>query len=91
MVPIEQGPFFAFKCFLSSDGVFGGVYVDDGCRVVNGSEVVPGLYAAGDLTSGNYIKENSHRVEAINDFTWANASGFLAAKSMAADMETGKL
>ena len=91
MIPIEQGPFYAFKCFLGTDGVFGGVFVDDGCRVVNGEDAVPGLYAAGDLTSGNYIKENSHRTEAINDFTWANASGFLAGKSMAADMESGNL
>ena len=91
MIPIEQGPFYAFKCFLGTDGVFGGVFVDDGCRVTNDKAVVPGLYAAGDLTSGNYIKENSHRVEAINDFTWANASGFLAGKSMDADMASGAI
>ena len=91
MIPIKQGPYYAFKCFLCSDGVFGGVFVDDGCRVVKGTEAVPGLYAAGDLTSGNYIKENSHRSEAINDFTWANASGYLAGKSMDEDMTSGAI
>ena len=88
---LKQGPFYAIKGYLCSDGVFGGVFVDDGCRVVNGKTAVPGLYAAGDLTSGNYIKENSHRTEAINDFTWANASGFLAGKSMDADMSSGAI
>lgn len=87
--PIENGPFYAFKCFLSSDGVFGGIFVDEGCRVVDGKTPVTGLYAAGDLTAGNYIKENSHRVEAMNDFSWAHASGFLASKSMDADFEAG--
>lgn len=89
MIPIEEGPFYAIKCFLSSDGVFGGVFIDNGCRVTDGSNVIPGIYAAGDLTSGNYIKENSHRTEMINDFTWAHASGFLAAKSMVKDMAEG--
>ena len=91
LMPVEEGPFFAFKCFLGTDGVFGGIFVDDGCRIVKDEVPVPGLYAAGDLTSGNYIKENSHRVEALNDFTWAFASGYLAATSMDADFETNAI
>ena len=69
------------------DGVFGGIFVDNGCRIVKEETPVSGLYAAGDLTSGNYIKENSHRTEVINDFTWALASGFLASSSMDEDFE----
>lgn len=91
MIPLEQGPYYAFKCFLGTDGVFGGIFVDQGCRIVKDDAPVCGLYAAGDLTSGNYIKENSHRTEVINDFTWALASGFLAASSMDADFEAERI
>lgn len=91
MIPLEQGPYYAFKCFLGTDGVFGGIFVDQGCRIVKNDAPVCGLYAAGDLTSGNYIKENSHRTEVINDFTWALASGFLAASSMDADFEAERI
>lgn len=86
LIPLEKGPYYAFKCFLGTDGVFGGINVDEGCRVVDENGPAPGLYAAGDLISGNYIKEHSHRTEVINDFTWANASGFLASESILADI-----
>lgn len=83
MFPIEKAPFYAFKCFLGTDGVFGGIFIDDRCRVKNGEKPVKGLFAAGDVTSGNYVNAYERRSEVINDFTWANASGFLAGGSAA--------
>jgi succinate dehydrogenase/fumarate reductase flavoprotein subunit len=81
MFPIEKAPFYAFKCFLGTDGVFGGVFIDDRCRVKGNDGPVPGLFAAGDVTSGNSVNAYERRSEVINDFTWANASGFLAGES----------
>ena len=82
MFPVEQAPFIAIKCYLGSDGAFGGIFIDDCCRVKGRDGVIKGLYATGDVTSGNFIKERCSRIEIINDFTWANASGFLAAEDV---------
>lgn len=85
-VPIRMGT--RAKKLLMEDSRVAGVLAEDAQGEISfHSRAV--LYAAGDLTSGNYIKEHSHRTEVINDFTWANASDFLAGKSMAADMASG--
>ena len=78
MIPIEKAPFIAIKCYLGSDGAFGGIFINENCQVMNDGVVVEGLYAGGDTTSGNYLKEGNKRLEIINDYTWANASGYIA-------------
>lgn len=80
MIPIKKAPFIAIKCYLGSDGAFGGIFINEDCQVLNDGVAVEGLYAGGDNTSGNYLKEGNKRLEMINDYTWANASGFMAAR-----------
>lgn len=82
LFPINQPPYFAFKACLGSDGVFGGLRVDSYCRVLGSNGPVEGLYCGGDAASGIHLKENHRRTEAMADFTWANASGFLAASDI---------
>ncbi len=82
MFPIENPPYYAFKCYLGLDGIFGGIFINDDCQVMGESEPVKGLYSGGDVTSGNFIMQNTKRYEIINDYTWAIASGFLAAKGV---------
>ena len=77
MIPIEKAPFIAVKCYLGSDGAFGGIFINENCQVLNDGAVIEGLYAGGDTTSGNYLKEGNKRLEIINDYTWANASGYI--------------
>lgn len=80
MIPIEKAPFVAIKCYLGSDGAFGGIYINEDCQVLNNGVAIEGLYAGGDNTSGNYLKEGNKRLEMINDYTWANASGFMVGR-----------
>lgn len=79
LFPLQTGPYYAFRTVLCSDGVFGGAFIDSHCRALDGKTPVSGLYCAGDMTSGNYIRQADNRVEIINDFTWAFSSGFLVA------------
>ena len=80
MIPIEKAPFIAIKCYLGSDGAFGGIFINEDCQVLNNGVAIEGLYAGGDNTSGNYLKEGNKRLEMINDYTWANASGFMVGR-----------
>lgn len=84
MSPIANPPYIAIKCYLGSDGAFGGLFINENCQVMNDGVPVEGLYSGGDTTSGNYLKEHNRRLEMINDYTWANASGFIAGRHAAA-------
>jgi hypothetical protein len=49
--------------------------------------VIPGLYAAGDNSSGWALKskeEGDHRLMVTNECNWAIGSGFVAGKEAAA-------
>lgn len=83
MIPIVKAPYIAIKCYLGSDGAFGGLFINENCQVMNDGVPVEGLYTGGDITSGNYLKEHNKRLEMINDYTWANASGFIASRHAA--------
>lgn len=83
MRPIEKAPFFAFKNTLFCDGVFGGLDTDSHMRVIGKDGPVYGLYAAGDIVSGRFVNQGGEKKQTINDYTWAVASGFLAADSIA--------
>ena len=79
LVPIDQGPFFAVKTSLNTDGAFGGVIVDERMRVIsdNGGTVA-GLYAAGDIASGRFINMADVKKQILNDMSFALSSGFIA-------------
>ncbi len=48
---IEQGPFYAVEFFPLTRKSMGGVRIDRSCRVLDRNQkVIPGLYAAGELT-----------------------------------------
>lgn len=48
---IERPPFYAMQLFPLSRKSMGGVAIDTSCRVVDvGGRLIPGLYAAGELT-----------------------------------------
>jgi fumarate reductase flavoprotein subunit len=80
--PIQQAPFFAIRCHMATDGVFGGLDADENVNVLSHGAPVEGLYCAGDTIGNRYINQGGEKLECINDFSWAFASGYLAAKKM---------
>ena len=51
--PIDNGPFYAAARVPTVHHTMGGVRIDSSCRVYNESgEIIPGLYAAGEVTGG---------------------------------------
>lgn len=78
--PLKEGPYFAIRNYLYLDGVFGGLDVSPNMEVLANGKVVPGLYAAGDITCGRYTNDLMHKNEVINDYSWAIAGGYMAAK-----------
>lgn len=81
--PIRTPPFIAVCSMLYSDGAFGGFYINAEMQVTDGCNPVPGLWAAGDNTSGRFLMAQGERHEIINDYSWAVASAFVAADSIA--------
>ena len=49
-------------------------------QVLANGQVVQGLYAAGDITCGRYTNDLMHKTEVINDYSWAIAGGYMAAR-----------
>ncbi len=86
MIPIETAPFFAIQTHIASDGVFGGIDIDPNTRVLSGGKPVPGLYCAGDAVGNRYIAPGGEKLEIINDFAYACASGYQAAVQIEQDL-----
>ena len=87
LVPIENGPFYAIRTFLMSDGAEGGIPIDANCQVKGESGVVKGLYASGDNSSGNIVNlGNDEKTWITNEYSWALCSGMIAADSMIRDL-----
>lgn len=82
--PIEKAPFYAIRSHMATDGVFGGLDADENVNVLSHGKPVEGLYCAGDTIGNRYINQGGEKLECINDFSWAVASGYLAAKKMLA-------
>jgi fumarate reductase flavoprotein subunit len=82
MKPLRTGPYYAIKIHMATDGVFGGLDADEKGRVLSDGTPVSGLYCAGDTIGNRYINQGGEKLECINDFAWAFASGYLAAKSI---------
>lgn len=82
--PIRKAPFVAVRTMLYTDGAFGGFYINADMQVTDGKCPVPGLWAAGDNTSGRFLMAQGERHEIINDYSWAVASAVVAADSISA-------
>lgn len=80
--PIRKAPFFAIRSHMATDGVFGGLDADENGNVLSHGKPVEGLYCAGDTIGNRYINQGGEKLECINDFSWAFASGYLAGKKM---------
>jgi len=53
MTKIEQGPFYAFQFHAITIGSLMGLKVNENCQIINAQgEVVPGVYAVGDMSLG---------------------------------------
>lgn len=84
LIPVVKPPFYAVRCYTHTDGGAGGILINENMEACKkNGDVIDGLYAAGDVTSGNYILNNSSRKKSIiNDLTWAVVSGFMSAENI---------
>ena len=56
MLPIKNGPFYAMQCRKAILGTFGGLNTNITGEVVTADEeVIPGLYAAGEVANGEFF------------------------------------
>ena len=89
--PIENGPFYAIRCYPFCDGAFGGFPITTKMEVQKqDGGVLPGLYAGGDITDSRFIPFThgwDKKTQIMTDLPWAYVSGFLAADSIAAYLE----
>jgi fumarate reductase flavoprotein subunit len=89
LVPLNKSPYYAVKGKLGSDGAFGGVRVNPDMQAYkDGGGLVEGLYVVGDFATGRHIVMGGVKVQAINDCSWAFASGFIAASSASKYLES---
>lgn len=89
MIPFGNGPFYAIKGELATDGAFGGIQIDKDTRAYADpvkKTVVPGLYVPGDFSASRFLNYNGVKVQVINDLAWAVSSGFSAANAAVADL-----
>jgi succinate dehydrogenase/fumarate reductase flavoprotein subunit len=87
--PVAKAPFYAIYGKVATDGAFGGMLINSHMEVFRAdkSGAIPGLYAAGDNSSGWALKskeEGDHRLMVTNECNWAIASGFVAGAQAAA-------
>lgn len=90
LIPFGNGPFYAIRGQLSTDGAFGGIQVDKDTRAYSDpvkKTVVPGLYVPGDFAASRFLNYNGVKVQVINDLAWAISSGFSAGNAAVADLD----
>ncbi|MFV0353390.1 MAG: FAD-dependent oxidoreductase [Oscillospiraceae bacterium] len=57
-IPLTKGPFYAVEYYPSNMGTMGGVKITENAEVVTTSdEVIPGLYAAGEMANRAYYSQ----------------------------------
>ncbi|MGX4694887.1 FAD-dependent oxidoreductase [Streptomyces sp. JNUCC 63] len=77
--PISQGPFVAYPVMAANVFTFGGLKVDASSRVVNkGGRIIPGLYAAGEMT-GLYYSNYTGSTSVLRGATFGKIAGAHAA------------
>lgn len=85
--PIENGPFYAIRCYPFCDGAFGGFPITERMEVLHeNGHTIPGLYAGGDITDSRFIPFThgwDKKTQIMTDLPWAYVSGFLAAENIA--------
>ena len=65
--PIEDGTYYAVKEYDMTRGNYGGILTNDFFQVVNeAAEPVPGLYAVGIISSGDYFGDYYPGREALS-------------------------
>lgn len=85
LVPLREGPYFAVRGTLGTDGAFGGVLVNGEMQAyAKDGGLIEGLYVTGDFASGRFLNLGGAKVQLLNDMSWALASGFLAGTNGAA-------
>ncbi|MFF4833659.1 FAD-dependent oxidoreductase [Streptomyces sp. NPDC001315] len=77
--PIAQGPFIAYPVMAANVFTFGGLKVDASSRVVNkDGRIIPGLYAAGEMT-GLYYSNYTGSTSVLRGATLGKIAGAHAA------------
>ncbi len=82
LLPIDDGTYYAVKEYDMTRGNYGGILTSDSFEVVKADgSVVPGLYAAGLISSGDYFGDYYPGREALSLDAHA---GYIAAKAACA-------
>ncbi|MGW1547261.1 FAD-dependent oxidoreductase [Streptomyces sp. NPDC002346] len=77
--PISQGPFVAYPVMAANVFTFGGLKTDASSRVVNkDGRIIPGLYAAGEMT-GLYYSNYTGSTSVLRGATFGKIAGAHAA------------
>lgn len=86
---IESGPFYGYPLEARITFTFGGLKVDTDARVISrGGAVIPGLYAAGEIT-GLFYHEYPPATSSIRSMTFGRVAGANAVKYLNAAESTG--
>jgi fumarate reductase flavoprotein subunit len=84
LVKIDTPPFYAIKCVTSTTSMKGGLKINGHSQVINQyDEVIPGLYAAGEVTGGLHTKSYLLGVMSSSAMTQGIIAGRSAAKEPA--------
>lgn len=86
LAPIEQAPFYAVKVYPTTFGSAGGVTTTEDGRVTRqDGTVIPGLYAAGEMSNRYYYNENYVLAASLGIYsTMGRRAGASAAQDAAA-------
>ena len=83
--PIESGPFIAYPIMCANVFTFGGLKVDATSRVVDrDGRIIPGLYAAGEMT-GLYYSNYTGSTSVLRGATFGKIAGADAAARAASE------
>ncbi|MDR2672269.1 MAG: FAD-binding protein [Coriobacteriales bacterium] len=83
LIPIEQGPFYAFKMIPAWYSTLCGVKIDGKIRVLNGDDKPIGGLFAGGLDSGEFYKDNYNHGFSGGCSGYSYFTGFFAADNAA--------
>ena len=84
LVKIDAPKFYAIKCVTSTTSLKGGVKINAACQVLNNyDDVIPGLYAAGEVAGGLHTKAYLLGVMSSASFTFGMIAGRNACKEPA--------
>lgn len=85
LMPLEEGPYYAFYGQRFSEGAFGGLKVNANTQVLDKQGApIPGLYAAGDAASANLQRD---MLGVISELTWAVSSGYIAGEELSKELD----